>query len=304
MTLLIIISHLLCRHVHNETFFDKVPSSATCPSSPQGDQHRIYSENSHNGGDVFEDESGIYRDDELGDMFDDTHADVARSNANDEEECRDENVPCNQSDRISIHQTAESTNMLHRNPYDSLKATEESGPSNNTTRTRTHQTAESTNMFHRNQYDSMKATEESGPSNSTIHNSTHQNAGSIDMFQRGQYDSMKSNGEDSQSSGQLENDSNMLTQTYSDDTAIDKKEETVEIGITNSRKSINEDVTSNGNNSVKLTSTNKRLVRKRIEATGMKNKKTNPKRMSAAALKKQKDDRFFKDINVDDDSDV
>ena len=102
------------------------------------------------------------------------------------------------------------------------------------------------------------------------------------MFQRNQYDSLKSNGEDSQSGGRLENDCNMLTQTYADDTAIDK----------------------NGNNSVKLTSTNKRLVRKKIEASEMKNKKTNPKRMSAAALKKQKDDRFFKDINVDDDSDV
>ena len=241
MTRLMIISHLLYRHVHNEIVFDRDPSSATCPSSPQGDQLRIYSGNSHNGGDVFEDESGVYHDDELGDMFDDTHADVARSNANDEEECRDENFPCNQSDRIRIHQTAESTSN-----------------------------------------DSFKPTEESGPSNSTIRNSIHQNAGSTDMFQRNQYDSFKSNGEDSQSSGRLENDSNMLTQTYADDTAIDK----------------------NGDNSVKLTSTNKRLVRKKIEASEMKNKKTNPKRMSAAALKKQKDDRFFKDINVDDDSDV
>ena len=48
-------------------------------------------------------------------MFDDMHADGARSNANDEEECRDENIPCNQSDRIRIDQTAESTNMFHRN---------------------------------------------------------------------------------------------------------------------------------------------------------------------------------------------
>lgn len=63
VTLLRTISHLLCRHVDNETFLHTVPSGAICPSSPQGDQHRIYSENSHNGGDVFEDESGISRDD-------------------------------------------------------------------------------------------------------------------------------------------------------------------------------------------------------------------------------------------------